>query len=375
MLVEIGGTVGDIESLPFLEAIRQLRIDLGRQNTLYIHLTLVPYLETAGELKTKPTQHSVKELRSIGIQPDIIVCRSERELTQEVREKISLFCDVEPEAVIQNIDVDSIYEVPLLLEKEGLGEIVVDHFQLETPPPDLEEWREVAWRFKNPSRQVKVALVGKYVELHDAYMSIVEGLTHGGIANSSDVEIKWVYSADLEDDPAGDHLADVDGILVGPGFGYRGIEGKIEAAKYARENGVPYFGICLGLQCAVIEFARSVLGLRQANSTEFVDDPPHPVIALMPEQKEIKNLGGTMRLGIYPCSLVEGSQVHKIYGRQDEIEERHRHRFEFNNKYRAEFSAHGFKSTGVWKEADLVEIMELESHPWFIGTQFHSEYE
>jgi len=374
VIVEIGGTVGDIESLPFLEAIRQMRIDHGRENTLYLHVTLVPFLETAGELKTKPTQHSVKELRSIGINPDIIICRTQRELTPDVRQKIALFCNVQLDAVIQNLDVDNIYEVPLMLEQEGLGNIVMRELGFEPVAPDLESWRQVVQKLKEPRHQVTIALVGKYVELHDAYMSIVEALRHGGIANDARIDLRWVYSADLEDpENLAPALEDVDGILIGPGFGYRGIEGKINAAGFAREHQIPFFGICLGLQCAVIEFARNVCGLEGANSTEFVDDPPHPVIALMPEQKEIQNLGGTMRLGTFPCRLDKSSRAYQAYG-EEYILERHRHRFEFNNDYRDLLSAHGLRPTGVWPDANLVEVMELADHPWFVGTQFHPEF-
>jgi len=374
VIVEIGGTVGDIEGLPFLEAIRQMRIDHGRENTLYLHVTLVPYLEAAGELKTKPTQHSVKELRSIGISPDIIVARTEQELTDEVREKVALFCNVEPDAVVQNIDVDTIYEVPLMLEREGLATIVMRELGYNPVEPDLAYWRQIVNTFKEPKHEVTVALVGKYVELHDAYMSIVEALRHGGIANNAGIDIRWVYSADLEDfGRIAELMHGVDGILIGPGFGYRGVEGKINAARYAREKGLPFFGICLGLQCAVIDFARNVCGLEGANSMEFVDDPPHPVIALMPEQKEIEELGGTMRLGTYPCSLVESSLAYDAYGRP-RVAERHRHRFEVNNDYRGLFAESGLVPTGIWPEADLVEIMELSDHPWFLGTQFHPEF-
>jgi CTP synthase len=374
VIVEIGGTVGDIESLPFLEAIRQMRIDHGRDNTLYVHVTLVPYLDAAGELKTKPTQHSVKELRSIGINPDMIVARAERELTEEVRDKIALFCDVDPEAVIQNLDVDTIYEVPLMLEKEGFANIVMHNLGYEAVAPDLDYWKDIVDTFKEPEHEVTIALVGKYVELHDAYMSIVEALQHGGIANNTQVNIRWVYSADLENpEDTAEQLKGIDGLLIGPGFGYRGIEGKIAAAGYAREHNVPFLGICLGLQCAVIEFARNVCGLKGANSCEFVDDPPHPVIALMPEQKEIENLGGTMRLGTFPCRLLRPSRAYQAYT-DINIYERHRHRFEVNNEYRELLAEHGLRPTGIWPQANLVEIMELKDHPWFVGTQFHPEF-
>lgn len=372
-IVEVGGTVGDIESLPFLEAIRQLRIDVGRDEVLYIHVTLIPYIEAAGEQKTKPTQHSVKELRGIGIHPDIIVCRSENPLSNEMKEKIALFCDVEPRAVIQNVDVETIYEVPLLLEGEGLGDLIVSRLGLKTSLPELEQWEEIVAKLKSPHRQVTIAMVGKYVDLHDAYLSIVESLTHGGIAHDTRINLKWIYSAYLEEQDPALHLDDVDGIMVLPGFGFRGVEGKINAIRYARENGVPFFGVCLGLQCAVIEFARNVCGLDGAHSAEFTDDPPHPVIALMPEQKEVVNLGGTMRLGVFPCRLEDSSLAAQAYGVRL-VQERHRHRYEVNNEYRQLLTDHGLRMTGVWPEADLVEIVELVGHPWFLGTQFHPEF-
>ena len=373
VIVEIGGTVGDIESLPFLEAIRQLRTDLGRDEVMYIHVTLVPYVDAAGEAKTKPTQHSVKELRSIGISPDVIVARTERPLPPEMREKIAMFCDVDPRAVIENVDVDSIYEVPLLLEQQGLDDIIVERLRLPAQSRDLAEWREMVRHLRNPVHQVGVALVGKYVDLHDAYLSVVEALGHGGIAHDARVDILWVNSEELERRPAEEVLAGVDGICVPGGFGYRGVEGKIEAVRYARERGVPFLGLCLGMQCAVIEFARNVCGLEGANSTEFVDDPPHPVIDLMPTQQGVTQKGGTMRLGAYPCRLEPGSLAHRLYG-ADVVMERHRHRYEVNNRYRAQLAAAGLKPTGIWPEADLVEIVELEGHPFFIGTQFHPEF-
>lgn len=372
VITEVGGTVGDIESLPFLEAIRQFKNDVGREDVLYVHVTLVPYLHSSGEQKTKPTQHSVRELRSIGIQPDIIVCRSERPISREMREKIALFCDVEPEAVIQNVDASTIYEVPLMLENEGLGRIAAKKLGLEDRQPDLREWEELVRRVKNPSRRCTVALVGKYVGLHDAYLSVVEALCHAGIANDAKVEIEWVHSVDLEKEDPAERLACADGILVPGAFGYRGIEGKIRAVTYARTHGVPFFGLCMGMQCAVIEFARNVLGLKGANSTEF-EDTPHPVIDLMPEQKDIENMGGTMRLGLYPCKLTPGSLAHGAYG-QDMVYERHRHRFEFNNAYRDMFIRAGLIPTGIWPAGELVEIVELQGHPWFVGVQFHPEF-
>ncbi|WP_422449028.1 CTP synthase [Thermoanaerobacterium sp. DL9XJH110] len=375
VITEIGGTVGDIESLPFLEAIRQLKTDIGRENILYIHVTLVPYLSRAGELKTKPTQHSVKELRSIGIQPDIIVCRCERALSEELKEKIALFCNVEPEAVIQNYDADTIYEVPLILKNEGLDQIVAKKLGVDGMKADLSEWEEIVRRVKNPSRQVRIALVGKYVELHDAYLSVAEALCHGGIANDAKVDIKWVHSEDLEKKNVDIHsvFSDVDGILVPGGFGDRGIEGKIIAIKYARENGVPLFGICLGMQCSVIEFARNVCGLEGAHSTEFNPHTRHPVIDLMPEQKGIEAKGGTMRLGHYPCRLEPDTRTMAAYGREL-IEERHRHRYEFNNEYRDILQKAGMVLSGLSPDGRLVEIIELKGHPWFVGTQFHPEF-
>jgi CTP synthase len=375
VITEIGGTVGDIESLPFLEAIRQLKVDVGKDNVLYIHVTLVPYLGSAGELKTKPTQHSVKELRSIGIQPDIIVCRTEKRLSRELKEKIALFCNVEPEAVIQNYDVKSIYEVPLVLKKEGLDEVVAKKLGFDGRKADLSEWEAMVEKVKNPSNKVTIALVGKYVELHDAYLSVAEALCHGGIANDARVDIKWVHSEELESDGADikEVLADVSGILVPGGFGDRGIEGKIKAIRYARENKIPFFGICLGMQCAVIEFARNVCGLKGAHSTEFEPKTPYPVIDLMPEQKGVKEKGGTMRLGKYPCRLVLGTKAFEAYG-EEMIDERHRHRYEFNNDYRDTLGRSGMVIAGQSPDGRLVEIIEIKDHPWFVGVQFHPEF-
>ena len=374
VIVEIGGTVGDIESLPFLEAIRQMRTDIGRDHVLYVHVTLVPFVAAAGEQKSKPTQHSVKELRSIGISPNIIVCRAEKTIPSEVRAKIALFCDTEPEAVIPNIDAESIYEVPLLLEKEGLGDLVVRRLNLRAEPPQLEEWRDLVERIKHPRHRVRVAFVGKYVELRDAYMSIYEALVHGGIANDAKVEIDWIQAEEITSENVDERLADCDAVLVGPGFGERGIDGKIESIRWAREHRVPFFGICLGMQAAVIEFARHVCGLNEAHSTEFDPQTPHPVIDLLPEQKQITNMGGTMRLGLYDCRLEKGSQAHRAY-QAETIQERHRHRFEFNNRYRDVFAEHGMVATGIWPEGNLVEIIEIPSHPWFVGTQFHPEFQ
>ena len=375
VVTEIGGTVGDIESLPFLEAIRQFRTDAGRENTLYIHVTLIPYLPASGEQKTKPTQHSVAELRSIGISPDIIVCRSSMPLSLDMRDKIALFCSVERGAVIQNLDTRSIYEVPVMLEKEGLGQIIEDKLGLAPRVPDLRDWEDIAGKIANPKKTCRIAIVGKYVALHDAYKSVVEALCHGGIANDARVEIAWVDSVKLDnasDEEVARVLSKADGILVPGGFGDRGIPGKIKAAKYARENKVPYFGLCLGLQCAVIEFARDVLGLKEANSTEFNPDTPHPVIDLMPEQKDIEELGGTMRLGLYQCRLKEGSLARRAYDAESVLE-RHRHRFEVNPRYVPDLSAAGLVPVGIWPARGLVEIMELRDHPWFVGCQFHPE--
>jgi CTP synthase len=452
VIVEVGGTVGDIESLPYLEAIRQLRTDLGRDEVMYLHVTLVPYIEAAGELKTKPTQHSVKELRSIGIQPDVIVCRAAVPLSREMKDKIALFCDTDPDAVVQNVDTDSIYEVPLHLEKEGLADIVIRRLGLtrRVSRPDLAEWRALVTRVRSPQRRVRIAIVGKYVALRDAYLSVVESLAHAGIANDAAVDITWLDSAQFEEeirlvelgggrngrpngavaggpgsDPggggtpgpgpnaagpkpghgsgsldavegtsvgfvmglsrrerrvyqavagrAGAALAGVDGVIVPGGFGYRGVEGKIAAIRWAREEKTPYLGICLGMQLAVIEFARNVCGLGEANSTEFAPDTPHPVIDLLPEQKDVENLGGTMRLGAYPCVLKPGTLASAAYD-QDVAQERHRHRFEFNNVFRDPLTAAGMVISGLSPDGRLVEIIEIADHPWFCATQFHLEF-
>ena len=373
VITEIGGTVGDIESLPFLEAIRQIKYEVGMENVLFVHVTLVPYLKKTGELKTKPTQHSVKELRSIGIQPDIIVCRTEKPLSRDLKDKIGLFCNVDSNSVIQNVDAENIYEVPLLLKDEGLDEMVCKKLGLKCKPDDMDEWRALVNRIKNLKHKVKIALVGKYVELHDAYLSVVEALKHGGFYNDCDVTIDWVNACDVTVDNMGELLKDADGILVPGGFGDRGIEGKILAARYARENKVPFFGICLGMQCAVIEFARDVLGLKGAHSSEIDADTPYPVIDLMPEQRDIDEKGGTMRLGLYPCKLKENSLAKKCYN-DELIYERHRHRYEFNNQYRDEFVSHGMELSGISPDGRLVEIVELKDQPWFIGVQFHPEF-
>lgn len=373
VITEIGGTVGDIESLPFLESIRQIKYEVGTENACFIHVTLVPYLGKAGELKTKPTQHSVKELRSIGIQPDIIVCRTEKPLSKELKDKIGLFCNVDGSSVIQNVDADTIYQVPLRLHEEGLDDLVVKKMGLECGEANMEEWESLVNKIMNLKKTVKIALVGKYIELHDAYMSVVEALKHGGFANDCDIHIEWVNACDIDAGNIDNILGSADGILVPGGFGDRGIEGKIMAAKYARENKVPFFGICLGMQCAVIEFARNVLGLKGAHSSEFNANTQYPVIDLMPEQRDIDEKGGTMRLGLYPCKLKDGSLASKCY--EDElIYERHRHRYEFNNYFKEKIESAGMTLSGTSPDDRLVEIVEIKDHPWFIGVQFHPEF-
>lgn len=374
VITEIGGTVGDIESLPFLEAIRQLKNDIGRNNVMYIHVTLIPYLGKAGEIKTKPTQHSVKELRSIGISPQIIVCRTERPLSMDVKKKISLFSDVDTDAVIESRDAESLYDVPLMMQEQGLDELVVRHFGLENGPADMREWEELAYRVKHLDKQVKIGLVGKYVSLRDAYLSVAEALYHAGFANHANIEIKWIHSEEVTTDNVDSFLSDCDGILVPGGFGDRGIDGKIIATQYARENQIPFLGICLGMQIAVIEYARNVLGLTEAFSSEFDEATPHPVIDLLPEQKEVEDKGGTMRLGLYPCDLVPGTKAYAAYGEQDRVEERHRHRYEFNNDYREALTSAGLKVSGTYQDGRIVEIIEVENHPWFVASQFHPEF-
>jgi CTP synthase len=373
VIVEIGGTVGDIEGLPFLEAVRQFKKDVGRENVIYIHLTLVPFIQASGELKTKATQHSVKELRAIGIQPDVVLCRTDRFLPAAIKSKIALFCDVDEEAVITAKDVDSIYEVPLVFHQEGLDEIILKLLGLPDRPIDLAGWTAMVAKIKHPRRLARIAIVGKYVELKDSYKSLVEALTHGGIASDARVDTRWVDSEQLVQDGAAAHLAEADGILVPGGFGDRGIAGKIEAIRYARERGVPFLGICLGLQCAVIEFARHVAGLAEASSAEFDVDTSCAVIDLLPEQRQLRDLGGTMRLGLYPITLVEDSLAARVYGAR-EIQERHRHRYEVSNEYRTLLEKNGFRVSGVWAEKGLVEIVELPDHPWFIAGQFHPEF-
>ena len=372
-IAEIGGTVGDIEGLPFLEAVRQLKADVGREDVLYIHLTLVPYVGAAGELKSKPTQHSVKGLLEIGIQPDILLCRADRDLPKEMKKKIALFCNVSERAVITARDVGSIYEVPLAYHREGLDELVLRMLGLPERPQDLSAWDRVVRTVRTPARQVTIAVVGKYIELRDAYKSLFEAIVHGGIANDCRVEIRSVDAEKVERDGARAHLEGVDGILVPGGFGGRGIEGKIAAIAYAREMGVPFFGICLGMQCAVIEFARNCCGLVGANSREFDPHTPHAVIDLLPEQRSIANLGGTMRLGAYPCKLTTPSKAQQAYG-ASEISERHRHRFEVNNDHREILEQRGLLLSGFSPDGNLVEMVELPSHPWFVGCQFHPEF-
>lgn len=375
VITEIGGTVGDIESLPFLEAIRQIKKEVGRNDVLYIHVTLVPYIGAAGELKTKPTQHSVKELRGIGIQPDIIVCRTERPLSDEMKDKLALFCDIDKEAVIENKTLDSIYEVPLLLSDEGLDRIVLEKLDLPNKPCDMEDWKKMVYAIYHTEHDLNVALVGKYVALHDAYLSVAEALSHAGYAYKTNVHIKWIDSETLEED--GVDLAEVfkgmDGIVVPGGFGNRGVEGKIKTVQYAREHKIPYLGLCLGMQCAVMEFARNVAGMKNATSSEFHEDAQYPVIDLMPDQVDVEEKGGTMRLGLYPCKLVEGTKAREVYG-QDLIYERHRHRWEFNNKYRTELTSKGLIISGTSPDDRLVEIVELPDHPYFVGCQFHPEF-
>jgi CTP synthase len=373
VITEIGGTVGDIESLPFLEAIRQLRGDVGRDNTLFIHLTLIPYVAAAGELKTKPTQHSVRELMEIGIMPDILICRTEHELTEDLRRKIALFCNVKSEAVIEARDADSIYEVPLVFNAQGLDRLVVEKLKLDVPEPDLASWRRLVERLKRPSQGVvRIAVVGKYTELVDSYKSIQEALVHGGIANDVRVEIGWLSSEDFNVAEDATRLAAYDGLLVPGGFGVRGVEGMVMAVKYARENGQPFFGICLGLQSAIIEFARNVCNLEESHSREFEPECADPVVSLMDSQRQVTDMGGTMRLGAYPCQLAPGSRAAAIYALSD-ISERHRHRYEVNNEYRGVLSENGMRLSGMSPDGMLVEIIEISEHPWFVATQFHPE--
>ncbi len=373
VITEIGGTVGDIESLPYIEAIRQVSSDVGRENCMYIHVTLVPYLSMSGEQKSKPTQHSVKELLGYGIQPDVVVCRTEKPLEEDFKRKTALFCNIAPECVIENMDASVLYEVPLMLEDAGLANAVCKRLGLPDTKPDLTEWTAMVKHSLNLSKKVKIALVGKYVSLHDAYISVVESLKHGGIENDAEVEIKWVDSETLNDDTAKEIFADCNGIIVPGGFGDRGIEGMISAAKYARENNVPYFGICLGMQITVIEYARNVLGFADANSTELDPNTSHPVIHIMPDQKNIEDMGGTMRLGRYPCELKEGTRCIDIYN-EKLIHERHRHRFEYNNDFKEQLTKAGLSVAGVSPDGRLVEMVEITDHKWFVGVQFHPEF-
>jgi CTP synthase len=383
VIVEIGGTVGDIESLPFLEAIRQMRYDVGKENCLYVHLTLVPFIKTSGELKTKPTQHSVKELRAIGIQPDILLCRTDRLIPAEAKKKIAIHCNLEADAVINAIDVDTIYEVPLALHAEGIEQLIMTKLNLTQQKIDLSQWKDIVRKVKEPKSEVTIAIVGKYVGLKDSYKSLTEALTHGGIANDCKVNLQWVDSEEIEVHGADKYLSEVDGVLVPGGFGYRGIEGKIEAIRYAREKKIPFFGICLGMQCAVIEFARNVCGLK-ANSSEFDLSAQAPVIYLMEkwfdfrkgrveERTETSHKGGTMRLGAYPCVVEQNTNAFAAY-KQKDISERHRHRYEFNNAYKGVLCRMGMKISGASPDAELVEIVEIEDHPWFLGCQFHPEF-
>ena len=372
IISEIGGTVGDIESLPFLEAMRQFMFAQGKKNAISVHVTLVPYIKAAGEIKTKPTQHSVKALLEIGIQPDILICRSEEPVNKEVREKIALFTNVEADCVVDAHDLPTIYEVPVQFADEGIDEIVLDKLDLTCPKPDLRDWRKLVNNIKNATEHVTIGICGKYTDHHDAYKSIVESFIHAGAVNKVKVDLKWIRSEDIEQDGAAAHLADISGLLVAPGFGERGIEGKVQAIQYVREHNIPFFGICLGLQCAVIEFARNVCGLKNANSTEFVKDCKQNVIDMMIEQKNVTAYGGTMRLGSYPCKVKKGTTTYKAY-KKELIHERHRHRYEVNDAYRDTLTEHGMVISGICPANNLVEIIELPSHPWFVAGQFHPE--
>jgi CTP synthase len=373
VIVEVGGTVGDIESLPFLEAIRQFRHDVGRENALFIHLTLVPFIAAAGELKTKPTQHSVRELMQIGIQPDLLIVRTDRPISDDIKRKIALFCNVEFGAVVESPDVRTIYEIPLRFHEQGLDDKVVQKLGLELPEPPLTGWRELVQRVLSPHERVRIAVVGKYTDYADSYKSVQEALIHGGIANDVGVDVQWMSSeAAASPERAAQILKNVDGLLVPGGFGVRGVEGMVEAIRHARESGLPFFGICLGMQTAIIEFARNVCGLDDSHSSEFAPECDNPVISLMESQQHVTDMGGTMRLGAYPCRLARGSRVAEIYG-QPEVSERHRHRYEVSNKYRDLFVQHGMKLSGLSPDGQLVEIVELTAHPWYVGCQFHPE--
>ena len=373
VITEVGGTVGDIESLPFLEALRQMKADMGANNVLYIHTTLIPYLKAAGELKTKPTQHSVKELRSLGIQPNILVVRTEEELPSGIKDKLALFCDVKPNAVIESRDVETLYTIPLNLQAQGMDDLVLDHFGIQRPEADMTDWRALENKVLNLKGKVTVGLVGKYVSLPDAYLSIVEALKHAGYAHDTEIDIRWIDAEEVDDQNVADYLADVDGVLVPGGFGSRGLIGKIAAIRYAREHKLPFFGICLGMQLACIEFARNVVGIHDADTGEENPACPHKIIDLLPDQEAEGDLGGTLRLGLYPCRLVEGSLAHQLYG-QDLVQERHRHRYEFNNAYRERLAAAGLTFSGLSPDGRLVEIVEIKDHPFFIAAQFHPEF-
>ena len=373
VITEVGGTVGDIESLPFLEALRQMKADMGANNVLYIHTTLIPYLKAAGELKTKPTQHSVKELRSLGIQPNILVVRTEEELPSGIKDKLALFCDVKPNAVIESRDVETLYTIPLNLHAQGMAELGLDQLGLQCPEADMTDWRALENKVLNLKGKVTVGLVGKYVSLPDAYLSIVEALKHAGYAHDTEIDIRWIDAEEVDDQNVADYLADVDGVLVPGGFGSRGLIGKIAAIRYAREHKLPFFGICLGMQLACIEFARNVVGIHDADTGEENPACPHKIIDLLPDQEAEGDLGGTLRLGLYPCRLVEGTLAHQLYG-QEVVQERHRHRYEFNNAYRERLAAAGLTFSGLSPDGRLVEIVEIKGHPFFIAAQFHPEF-
>ncbi|MGO2566333.1 MAG: CTP synthase [Brochothrix thermosphacta] len=374
VITEIGGTVGDIESLPFIEAIRQIKTEVGSENILYLHTTLIPYIKAAGEMKTKPTQHSVKELRSLGIQPNIIVVRADRPITESMREKLAMFCDIKKEEVIECIDAPTLYEIPLALQKQNLDQIVCDKLNIDAPEANMEEWGALAAKVQNLSKKVNIALVGKYVSLQDAYLSVAEALRHAGYSHDAKINIDWVQAEDITAENVAEVLGKADGILVPGGFGDRGIEGKIQTIKYARENKIPFFGICLGMQLATIEYARHVVGLEGANSAEIDPETKHPIIALLPDQNGVEDLGGTLRLGLYPSVLKAGTKTAAAYGNVTEVEERHRHRYEFNNTYREQLEEAGMIFSGVSPDGRLVEIVELENHPWFVAAQFHPEF-
>lgn len=372
-IIEVGGTVGDIESQPYLESIRQFQHDVGKENAILIHVTLIPYLRASGEMKTKPTQASVKELQGMGIQPDILVCRTEQPLNASIRDKISLFCNVPSNHVLQNLDVETLYEAPLAMEKEHLADVVCKCLNLDCPEPDMKDWEEMVYALKNPKKEVTVALVGKYTALHDAYISVVEALKHGAVANNASVNIKWIPSEEVTPENVEEKLSGVSGILVPGGFGDRGIDGKLYAIQYARENKIPFLGLCLGMQLSIVEYARNVVGFTDAHSAELDPSTIHPVIHLMPEQDGVEDLGGTLRLGAYPCVLKEGTIAHKLYG-TTEISERHRHRYEVNNYYREDLKKNGMIFSGLSPDGRIVEMIELSNHPWFVATQAHPEF-